>query len=57
MSLPTQEARALDEAIAFLLDLSSGAERRIPTATRKRARDIAKHFPLAAGVRWLEVER
>lgn len=57
MSLPTQEARSLDEAFAFLLDLSSGAEKRVPTATRKRARDIVKHFPLVAGERWLEVER
>lgn len=56
MSTPEQEAAALDQAIQLLLDLSSGREKRIPTATRKRARQIAKHYPLAAGLRWLEKE-
>ena len=54
MSLPEQEARALDEAWQFLLDLSSGTEKRIPSATRQRARDIARHYPLVAGDRWME---
>jgi hypothetical protein len=53
MSLPREEARALDDAFQFLLDLSSGAEKRIPTVTRERARRVARHFPLAAGERWL----
>lgn len=57
MSLPTQEARALAEAWQLLLDLSSGAEKRIPTATRQRARDVLRHYPLAAYMRWLEGDR
>ena len=54
MSTPDQEARALAEAWRFLLDISSGREKRIPTTTRQRALDIARHYPLAAGVRWIE---
>lgn len=57
MSLPDEEARALDEAWQFLLDLASGAEKRIPSATRERARVIAKHFPLDAGGRWADDTR
>ncbi len=56
MSLPSQEARALDAAFYFLLDLSSGKEKRTPSATRQRAREVAKHFPLAAGERWLDAD-
>lgn len=56
MSLPTQEADALDAAFHFLLDLSSGKEKRIPAATRQRAREIARHFPLAASERWLDAD-
>lgn len=52
MSLPSEEARALDAAFQLLLDLSSGKEKRIPSATRRRARDVARHYPLAAGERW-----
>lgn len=52
MSTPDQEARALAAAFRFLCDLSSGAEKRIPAATRNRARDILKHYPLAADTRW-----
>lgn len=52
MSLPREEANALDAAFQFLLDLSSGREKRIPNATRKRARAVVKHYPLAAGQRW-----
>lgn len=53
MSLPDQEARALDAAFAFLMDLAGGKEKRIPQTTRQRAREVARHFPLAAGTRWL----
>lgn len=53
MSRPDEEARALDAAFVFLCDLSGGAERRIPPATRERARLVLRHFPLAAGLRWL----
>ena len=52
MSTVDEEARALDDAFQFLLDLSSGKEKRIPSATRQRARDVVKHYPLAAGERW-----
>lgn len=57
MSLPDEEARALDAAFQFLCDLSSGAEKRIPSATRQRARDALRHFPLAVADRWLDGER
>lgn len=57
MSMPEQEARALADALRLLCDLSSGAEKRIPTATRQRARDVLRHYPLAADTRWLEGER
>ena len=56
MSTPDQEARSLDEAFQFLCDLSSGAEKRVPSATRRRARDVLNHFPLAAGIRWTDDE-
>lgn len=56
MSLPWEEARALNDAFQFLLDLSSGAEKRIPKVTRERARRVVKHYPLAAGGRWLDRE-
>ena len=55
MSQPDQEARALEEAFRFLFDLSGRQEKRIPSATRQRARHILKHYPLAAEVRWLHV--
>lgn len=57
MSLPEQEARALDDVLQFVLDISSGAEKRIPTATRQRARRVARHYPLAAGAQWLDLHR
>ena len=53
MSTPREEARALDDAWRFLLDLCSGEEKRIPSATRDRARWVVRHYPLAAGERWL----
>lgn len=55
--MPREEARALDEAIRFLLDLSSG-KRPVNGHARElraEARRIAKHFPMAAGHRWLNV--
>lgn len=55
MSLPSEEARALRLARELLGNLSSGAEKRIPSATRQRARDALKHYPLAAEERWLEM--
>lgn len=57
MSLPREEARALEEARQFLLDLSSGAEKRIPTVTRQRARRIVRHYPLAPSLGWLKEDR
>lgn len=45
MTLPIEELNAVAQAYEFLLDLTSGREKRIPSATRKRAADIAKHFP------------
>lgn len=56
MSLPREEARSLDDAVEFLCDLSSGKEKRIPSATRQRARNVLRHFPLAAGQRWLDMQ-
>jgi hypothetical protein len=56
MSLPREESRALDDAFQFLLDLSSGKEKRIPSETRRRARFIVRHYPLAAGIRWHDDE-
>lgn len=56
MSTVDQEARALAAAWQLLLDLSSGAEKNIPAATRQRARDIVRHYPLAADIRWMEGE-
>lgn len=54
MSLPQEEARALDEALQFLLDLSSGKEKRIPSTTRERARRVLRHYPLAPSCGWLK---
>lgn len=53
MSTPEQEAWALDATRRLLLDLSSGAEKRVPSATRERARRVARHYPMLAGERWL----
>ena len=52
MSTTDQEACALAAAWLLLLDISSGREKRIPTATRQRARDVLRHYPLAARERW-----
>lgn len=53
MSTNDEEARALDEAWQFLLDLGSG---RYPVksvrALRAEARQVLRHYPLAAGTRW-----
>jgi hypothetical protein len=59
MSLPEQQVRAMCQAAEFLLDLSSGREKRIPSATRKRAREIAKHYPYAPEIEayWRSDER
>lgn len=56
MSLPDEEANSLDAAWRFLLQLSSGEHPARPiTALRTEARRIAKHYPLAAGSRWLQL--
>ena len=56
MSLPREEARALQAAEKLLLDLGNGTEKRIPIATRQRARDAMRHFPINAAGRWLKAE-
>lgn len=56
MSTPEQEARSLKAAFEFLMDLSSGTERSVPSATRKRARAVVRHFPLDASGTWLQCE-
>lgn len=54
MSLPEQEARALERAREFLLALSSGRHPARPIRDlRAEARDIAKHYPLDVGHRWM----
>lgn len=55
MSLPNEEAEALAAAFALLRDLSSGAEKRVPSQTRERARSALRHFPLTAAERWEEL--
>lgn len=56
MSTRSQEARSLEAAWRFLLDLSSGKQKMRPAAdVRARARDITRHYPLAAGARWNEL--
>lgn len=59
MSLPREEARSLDEVFEFLLELSSGRIKVNNNATelRRQARRLVKHYPLAAGARWLEFEK
>lgn len=54
MSLPDQEARALDRAQRFLWDLGSGAQPINGHAREIRAlaRDIARHYPLTPGLMW-----
>lgn len=56
MSLPREEARALSAAEKLLIDLGNGTEKRIPSATRQRARDAMRHFPINAAGRWLRAE-
>lgn len=51
MSLPDQEQRATERAWNFLLRLSSGEIKRIPSEVRAEARDIAKHFPLGGDLK------
>ena len=55
MSLPREEAAALDAAFEFLLALGSGRTKvtgRI-SEVRAEARSVLRHYPLAAGYRWL----
>lgn len=40
----------MQAAWRFLLDLSSGEEKRIPSATRQKARDIVKHYPYPGSI-------
>lgn len=57
MSTPDEEARALEAAWEFLLGLSSGRHPARPiNELRTEARTIAKHYPLAAGLRWQDHE-
>jgi hypothetical protein len=61
MSLTTEEARALDRAADLLLKLSSGQYRfakpgHTVAELRGEARSIMRHYPLAAGSRWLNVK-
>lgn len=59
MSLPEQEARALDDAQDFLLALGSG-QLKIDgniKAIRAEARRIMRHYPLGPGAGWLEGEK
>lgn len=56
MSMPRQEAHALQQAERLLLDLGNGTEKRIPTVTRRRARDVMRHFPIDAAGRWLAAQ-
>lgn len=51
MSLPEQEEFAMRRAWSFLLRLSSGEIKRIPTVTRQEARSIVKHFPLGGDLK------
>lgn len=54
MSLPEQQARALERAREFLLALSSGRHPARPIRDlRAEARDIANHYPLAPAEVWL----
>lgn len=54
MSTPDQEARALERARVLLLALSSGEHPARPIRDlRAEARDIAKHYPLLVGERWI----
>lgn len=53
MSTKKEEAEALDRAWRFLLDLGSGRYRvESISKLRSDARQIARHFPLAASQRW-----
>jgi hypothetical protein len=45
VTLPDEELRAIKETRKFLLDLSDRTEKRIPSATRARARRCLRHFP------------
>lgn len=55
MSLPEQEARALQRARWLLSGIGSGLYK-ITTITQLRAdaRDVMKHYPLDAEGRWME---
>lgn len=55
MSMPDEEARALNDARTFLLHLGSG-EYKVTSIRRLRedARTVLHHYPLAAGARWLD---
>lgn len=55
MSMPDEEARALDYAHDFLSHLGSG-EYKVASIRQLRAdaRMVLRHYPLAAGQRWLD---
>lgn len=57
MSTCDEEARALDDVWEFLLQLSSG-EYKVTTITKLRAdaRRLVRHYPLAAGARWMKTQ-
>lgn len=46
MSIPSEEAAAIDAARRFLFDLMNPkATPRVPKAVRERARRVVKHYP------------
>lgn len=57
MSLPDQEARALNLVHDFMLRICSGDMKFEGHVNdiRKEARSIMKHYPLAAGIMWLSM--
>lgn len=55
MSLPEEEARALDAVQDFMLRICSGEHPLRPiTQVRAEARQLMRHYPLVAGQRWLK---
>lgn len=55
MSLPDEEARSLEAVRDFMLRICSGEHPLRPvTRVREEARQLMRHYPLAAGERWLK---
>lgn len=53
MTLPDERTRAILAARRLLADLATGEEKRVPRATRDRARACLRHFPLPCEVEWI----